>query len=105
MEDSRLAVRKIILPYFRGEDPFSWVSRAEAYFAIQDTPPELHLEFAQICMEGPPWHWFKILKEEDLCLNWKKFKRALFDRYGINFLEICLYNLKCCDRNGRLMNL
>ena len=37
---------------------------------------------AQLCMEGMPWHWFKMLKEEDPNLNWEKFKRSFFDRYG-----------------------
>ena len=74
MEDCHLVAGKIELPYFRGEDPFSWVSRAEAYFKIQGIPPKLHLKFAQICMEGLSWHWFKMLKEADPYLNWEKFK-------------------------------
>ena len=33
-------------------------------------------------MEGSPWTWFKMLREEEPCLDWEKFKRAFFKRYG-----------------------
>ena len=79
VEDLCLVAKKIELPYFKGEDPFGQVSRTEAYFAIQGTPPMLQLEFAHISMEGPPWHQFKMLKEEDPYLDWEKFKWAFFD--------------------------
>ena len=85
VEDFRSTAKKIELPYFRGEDPFDWISRAEAFFTIQGTPPTLQLEFAHISMEGPPWHWFKMLKEEDPLLDWEKFKRAFFYRYGDHY--------------------
>ena len=100
LEDVRSAARKIELPFFRGEDPFSWVSRAEAYFAIQGTPPELQLEFAQICMEGPSWHWYKMLKEENSCLDWEKFKRAFFDRFGDQFSGNLFMQLKMLRQEG-----
>ena len=82
VEDIQSVAKRIELPYFRGEDPFGWISRAEAFFTVQGTPPALRLEFAHISMEGPPWHWFKMLKEEDPLLDWEKFKTAFFYRYG-----------------------
>ena len=81
-EDLRLMAKRIELLPFCGDDPYGWVSRAEMYFAVQGTPPNLQIQLTQICMEGMPWHWFKMLKKEDPNLDWEKFKSALFDRYG-----------------------
>ena len=94
LEDFRLAAKKVELPYFRGEDPFGWVSRAEACFSIQRTPEDIQIELAQICMEGPSWHWFKMLREEEPSLDWEKFKRAFFDRYGDQFSGNLFMQLK-----------
>ena len=92
--------KKIELPFFRGEDPFNWVSRAEAYFTIQGTSPELKLELTQIFMEGPPQHWSKMLKEEDPCLNWEKFKQALFDQFVDQFSGNLFIQLKMLQQEG-----
>ena len=67
---------------FKREDRYGWVSKAEIYFVVQGTPPNLQIQFTQICMEGMPRHWFKMLKEEDPNLDWERFKHAFFDRDG-----------------------
>ena len=65
LEDLRIMAKKVELPTFNGDDPYGWIARAEFYFSVQGVPPELQLQQAQLCMEGMPWHWFKLLKEED----------------------------------------
>ena len=92
--------KRIELPPFRGEDPFGWISRAEIYFAVQKVPTEQQLELTQICMEGMAWHWFKMLKEEDPQLNWERFKRAFFDRYGDHHSGNLFTQLKMLRQSG-----
>ncbi|MCH92916.1 retrotransposon gag protein, partial [Trifolium medium] len=52
MTEFRHAVKKVELPTFNGEDPAGWISRAEIYFSVQETTPEVKVRLAQICMEG-----------------------------------------------------
>ena len=51
-------------------------------------------------MEGPPWHWFKMLKEEDPRLDWEKFKRAFFDHYGDQYLGNLCMQLRMMKQGG-----
>ena len=74
LEDYQLMAKKVELPTFNGEDPYGWISQAEFYFSAQGVPMELQIQLAQLCMEGMPWHWFKMLKEENPNLDWEKFK-------------------------------
>ncbi|MCI42593.1 hypothetical protein A2U01_0063830, partial [Trifolium medium] len=37
----RHAARKVELPSFDGKDHAGWISRAEIYFRVQGTPPEI----------------------------------------------------------------
>lgn len=78
----RHAVRKVELPLFNGEDPAGWISRAEIYFRVQETTPEVKVRLAQICMEGPTIHFFNSLVGEDEGLTWESLKEALLGRYG-----------------------
>ncbi|MCI93128.1 retrotransposon gag protein, partial [Trifolium medium] len=38
MNESRLAGKKVKLPLFEGDDPVAWITRAEIYFDVQQTP-------------------------------------------------------------------
>jgi hypothetical protein len=80
----RQAVRKVELPMFNGEDPAGWISRAEIYFRVQETTPEVKVRLAQICMEGPTIHFFNALLGEVEDLTWEKLKESLLERYGGN---------------------
>ena len=64
-EDYWLVAKKVELLTFYGEDPYGWISIAKFYFVMQGVPLELQIQLAQLCMEGMPWHWFKMPKEED----------------------------------------
>ncbi|MCH83460.1 RNA-directed DNA polymerase (Reverse transcriptase), partial [Trifolium medium] len=75
-------VKKVELPTFNGEDPAGWISRAEIYFRVQDTIPEVRVKLAQLCMEGSTIHFFNSLIGEDEDLTWEKLKEALLGRYG-----------------------
>jgi hypothetical protein len=82
LTEFRQSARKVELPSFEGEDPAGWISRAEVYFRVQGTTPEIKVNLAQLCMEGPTIHFFNSLIEEDHVLTWENLKEALLERYG-----------------------
>lgn len=50
---------------FTGEDLARWIARAEVYFQVQETSPEVRVSLAQLCMEGPTIHFFNSLDGKD----------------------------------------
>jgi hypothetical protein len=70
LSEFRLSVRKVELPSFEGEDLAGWISRAEVYFRVQGTSPEIKVNLAQICMEGPTIHFFNSLFDENETMTW-----------------------------------
>lgn len=82
LTDFRQSIKKVELPSFNGEDPAGWISRAEVYFRVQGTLPELKVSLAQLCMEGATIHFFNSLVGEDEGLSWEKLKESLLARYG-----------------------
>jgi hypothetical protein len=80
LTEFRQSIKKVELPSFNGEDPAGWISRAKIYFRVQDTTPELKVNLAQLCMEGPTIHFFNSLIGEDEDLSWTKLKEALLER-------------------------
>lgn len=71
MEDVRLAAKRVELPSLNNEDP------------VQGTPSEMHIQLAQICMDGMTWHWFKVLQDSE---SWEVLNRSLMDRYDATAL-------------------
>lgn len=82
LAEFRQSVKKVELPPFDGEDPAGWISRAEVFFRVQDTSPEVKVSLAQICMEGSTIHFFNSLTGEEEGLTWEALKEALLERYG-----------------------
>ncbi|MCH93830.1 retrotransposon gag protein, partial [Trifolium medium] len=82
LAEFRRSVKKVELPTFDGEDPAGWISRAEVYFRVQDTRPEVKVSLAQLCMEGPTIHFFNSLINDNGDLTWDCLKEALLERYG-----------------------
>jgi len=78
----RIAVKKVELPPFDGEDRVGWITRAKTYFEVQGSSEEVKVRLAKLSMEGATIHWFNLLCETDDDLTWVKLKRALIDRYG-----------------------
>jgi hypothetical protein len=78
----RQAVKKVELPMFDGGDPAGWISRAEVYFRVQGTRPEVKVCLAQLCMEGGTIHFLNSLINDEEGLTWEQLKQALLDRYG-----------------------
>ncbi|PNY17485.1 retrotransposon-related protein, partial [Trifolium pratense] len=82
LTEFRHSVKKVELPSFNGEDPAGWISRAEVYFRVQGTSPEVKVNLAQLCMEGSTIHFFNSLVGEDEGMTWETLKEALLERYG-----------------------
>lgn len=55
------SAKKVELPMFEGDDPAGWIARAEIYFKVQSTRPELKVNLAQLCMDGPTIHFFQVV--------------------------------------------
>ncbi|MCI47411.1 retrotransposon-derived protein PEG10-like, partial [Trifolium medium] len=76
-QESRLSGKKVKLPAFEGEDPVAWITRAEIYFDVQQTPDAMRIKLARLSMEGSTIHWFNLLLETEDDLSWEKLKKAL----------------------------
>ncbi|XP_057438197.1 transposon Tf2-1 polyprotein isoform X1 [Lotus japonicus] len=100
MGESRLAGKKVKLPVFEGEDPVAWITRAEIYFDVQNTPDELRVKLSRLSMEGSTIHWFNLLMETEDELSWEKLKRALIARYGGRRLENPFEELSTLRQRG-----
>lgn len=85
--ESRLAGKKVKLPVFEGDDPVAWITRAEIYFDVQNTPDDMRVKLSRLSMEGSTIHWFNLLLETEDDLSWEKLKKALIARYGGRRLE------------------
>jgi hypothetical protein len=81
-DEFKMAVKKVELPAFNGDDPVGWITRAETYFEVQGTTEEVKVRLAKLSMEGTTIHWFNLLRETEDNLTWLKLKQALIDRYG-----------------------
>ncbi|GAU49725.1 hypothetical protein TSUD_407960 [Trifolium subterraneum] len=82
LTEFRHSAKKVELPSFDGDDPAGWISRAEVYFRVQGTSPEVKVELGQLCMEGHTIHFFNSLVGEDETMTWESLKETLLERYG-----------------------
>ncbi|MCH83009.1 hypothetical protein A2U01_0003823, partial [Trifolium medium] len=100
MVESRLAGKKVKLPLFEGDDPVAWITRAEIYFDVQQTPDEMRVKLSRLSMEGPTIHWFNLLMETEDLLTWEKLKKELIARYGGRRLENPFEELSTLRQTG-----
>jgi hypothetical protein len=82
VSEYQMAVKKVELPPFDGEDPVGWITRAETYFEVQGTSEEVKVRLAKLSMEGTTIHWFNLLRDTKNNLTWTRLKQALIERYG-----------------------
>lgn len=75
-------MKKIELPIFDGKDPAGWISRAEVYFRVQETSPEVKVSLAQLSMEGPTIYFYNFVLEAEEPLTWERLRAAMLERYG-----------------------
>ncbi|KAF5470266.1 hypothetical protein F2P56_010790, partial [Juglans regia] len=73
---------RIDFPSFRGEDPTSWLYKANHFFNFYNTLPQHKLRLASFHMEGQALIWFQDLEESGGLDNWEGFTQALLTRFG-----------------------
>lgn len=100
LDESWMLVKKVELTMFEGEDSMAWITRADIYFNIQNTPEDVKLKFAMLSMEGSPIHWFNLLMETENELSGKKLKKVLIARYGGLRLENPFEELSTIRQTG-----
>jgi hypothetical protein len=99
-DEFKMAVKKVELPAFNGDDPVGWITRAETYFEVQGTTEEVKVRLAKLSMEGTTIHWFNLLRETEDNLTWLKLKQALIDRYGGRSSDNLFEELKDLKQTG-----
>ncbi|XP_073035559.1 uncharacterized protein [Primulina eburnea] len=81
-EEVRMALKKIELPVFEGEDPMGWLGRMEQYFEVHETPRDCRLKLAYICMHGTTVHWFRWVKVRIPNIGWDRFAEEWIKRFS-----------------------
>ena len=69
-------------PRFFGEDPVSWVYKANQYFKYYNTPIGEKLILASFHMEGEALIWFQDSEEEEIFVDWESLVQALHIKFG-----------------------
>lgn len=73
-------------PTFKGDDPISWLSRANQYFDLHDIKWGNKVCYAAYYMEGEAniwWQWIsRIYRKKEKTLRWKDFEKELMVRFG-----------------------
>jgi len=65
---------------FSSLHPISWITRAEVYFCVQHTLPELKVDLVKLCIDGDVFK--ALVEEEGEVVNWEGMKQWLLKRYG-----------------------
>lgn len=77
LDEFRQSMKKVELPMFDGEDPVSWITRAEIYFRVQGTSSAMRVNLAQLCMEGATIHFFNTPLNDYDELTWEDLMKDM----------------------------
>ena len=78
---------RLDFPRFKGDDPASWVYKANQYFSFYQTPLNERLLMASFHMEGDALVWFQDSDENGVFVAWEGFLEALLTRFGSTAYE------------------
>ncbi|KAA0057273.1 hypothetical protein IC582_010045 [Cucumis melo] len=73
--------KKVKMPVFSGEDPDSWLFRAEKYFQIHKLTESEKILVFTISFDGPALNWYRSQEERDKFLSWANLKERLLIRF------------------------
>ncbi|KAL0540685.1 hypothetical protein IC582_020695 [Cucumis melo] len=76
--------KKIEMPIFTGEDPDSWLFRAERYFQIHRLTESEKLLVSTVSFDGPALNWYRSQEERDKFTSWSNMKERLLVRFRSN---------------------
>ena len=78
---------KLDFPRFKGDDPASWLYKANQYFNFYQTPLCERLLMAFFHMDGDAQIWFQDSDENGMFATWEGFVEALLTRFGSTAYE------------------
>ena len=73
---------RIDFPRFKGDDPASWLYKANQYFNFYQTPLCEKLLMASFHMDGDALIWFQDSDENGMFVTWEGFVEALLTQFG-----------------------
>ncbi|XP_052203044.1 uncharacterized protein LOC127808510 [Diospyros lotus] len=77
---------RLQFPTFSGEDPISWLNRANLFFKSQDMSSKEKVEYAAYYLEGEASHWWQWLSctydNQGRGIRWKDFEMEVRTRFG-----------------------
>ncbi|TYK16772.1 Transposon Ty3-G Gag-Pol polyprotein [Cucumis melo var. makuwa] len=77
----RSKFKKVEMPVFTGEDPESWLFRAERYFQIHKLTESEKMLVSTICFDGPALNWYRSQEEREKFVSWTNLKERLMVRF------------------------
>ncbi|KAL0556619.1 hypothetical protein IC582_005133 [Cucumis melo] len=69
------------MPVFVGEDPDSWLFRAERYFQIHKLTESEKMLVSTVSFDGPALNWYRSQEERDKFTSWMNLKERLLVRF------------------------
>ncbi|KAL0560774.1 hypothetical protein IC582_001187 [Cucumis melo] len=79
--NDRSKFKKVEMPVFTGEDPESWLFRAERYFQIHKLTESEKMLVSTICFDGPALNWYRAQEEREKFVSWTNLKERLLIRF------------------------
>ena len=73
---------RLEFPRFRGDDPATWVYKANQYFNFYHTPLSERLLMASFHMDGEALVWFQDCEASGEFVAWESFVEALLIKFG-----------------------
>ncbi|TYK03449.1 transposon Tf2-1 polyprotein isoform X1 [Cucumis melo var. makuwa] len=73
--------KKVEMPVFAGEDPDSWLFRAERYFQIHKLFDSEKMLVSTISFDGPALNWYRSQEEREKFTSWANLKERLLVRF------------------------
>lgn len=73
---------RVKLPPFDGNDPRGWISKAELYYKVHQTPQSHKMKLALMCMDGVALNWFTNLLLKQPGIDWGAFRNKLMVRFS-----------------------
>ncbi|KAL4038207.1 hypothetical protein IC575_001815 [Cucumis melo] len=73
--------KKVEMPVFAGEDPDSWLFRAERYFQIHKLSDSEKMLVSTISFDGPAFNWYRSQEEREKFISWSNLKERLLVRF------------------------
>ena len=73
--------KKLEMPVFNGENPESWIYRAEHYFEINKLAGEEKVKVAVVSFRSDALNWFLWSNNRKKMMSWEDLKRRMFEHF------------------------